>query len=329
MKDNDDRVLLGILEAGGCLMAILLVLAVLTSLRTGIPLFDPAIMKLIRTIFIISLVILGVLITAMMAAAMIMGKKPVVPEKSMLIKDGALRYTCKDGNRTYRKTFSLANIDDYLAAYKEMYVVDGLRLYKEDPKKAGSALNLMVEMPDGQKMSLKDLNNIDSDLYDRLAAFLDEIHDKDEIALSFHLGTYVNKESIVHAGDEAIASLNDLKKAISDPQISSQIAYTVDNIEKAKNKVMDSTYNDKLRKFYDNYLGMLVEIVDNYEVLERHQSDTAELAAAKTKLLETFDLINKAIAALESENKSREAEAELEDLDTILKKESGLENKNG
>lgn len=311
MKKNNDRsVFWFLIQSGSVILGLLLFLAFITSLKTGISMFDPAILKMIGDIFKISLVILGILIFSMMFFAIKWGNTPVAP-KSTLIKDNALRYEVKDGRRKYRKTFDLTNIDNYLMEYNEMIIFDDIRIYKQDKTKKSNALNLMVELPDKRKLSLRDLNNQDSDLYNRIGAFLDDIHNKDSIALSFHLRTYVNEEKIVHDGENTINDLKILKKKIKDSDIDEQIDLTISNIQKTRELIKQVGYSDKLRKLYEHYLSMLVEILDNYEMLERHKADEAQLKEAKDRLLQTFSLINGAITGL-LENKEGEEFDELE-----------------
>ena len=85
-----------------------------------------------------------------------------------------------------------------------------------------------------------------------------------------------------------------------------------------------------MRKLYDNYMDMLVEILKNYATLEKHEKRPEELNKAKEKLLQTFELINSAFDALISgkeEEKIEELEADTQSLEDIRKEETAVANK--
>ena len=212
----------------------------------------------------------------------------------------------------------------------KMYLPDDLRLYKADPNKKSSAINLMVETSDKRKLSLKDLYFEDADQYNRICAFLDRISDKDEIDLEFRLRKYVAQENILYAGEDAVRTFKELRKEISDKTIKAQIDRTIENIRKTSTCIDQIDRDDQMRKLYDNYMDMLVEILKNYATLEKHEKRPEELNKAKEKLLQTFELINSAFDALISgkeEEKIEELEADAQSLEDIRKEETAVANK--
>ncbi|MBQ6492843.1 MAG: hypothetical protein IJI92_03135 [Erysipelotrichaceae bacterium] len=329
IKSSD--VVLFFLKIGAFFLGLLLILFFITSAVTGISMFNEEIMKLLTVLFGITVFIVIILALALVGAIFGLSKSPVRNTGSMVVKDNALKYEYRDENsRKRKKSFSLTNIDRYLNDYKEMYLPDDLRLYKADPNKKSSAINLMVETSDKRKLSLKDLYFEDADQYNRICAFLDRISDKDEIDLEFRLRKYVAQENILYAGEDAVRTFKELRKEISDKTIKAQIDRTIENIRKTSTCIDQIDRDDQMRKLYDNYMDMLVEILKNYATLEKHEKRPEELNKAKEKLLQTFELINSAFDALISgkeEEKIEELEADAQSLEDIRKEETAVANK--
>ena len=329
IKSSD--VVLFFLKIGAFFLGLLLILFFITSAVTGISMFNEEIMKLLTVLFGITVFIVIILALALVGAIFGLSKSPVRNTGSMVVKDNALKYEYRDENsRKRKKSFSLTNIDRYLNDYKEMYLPDDLRLYKADPNKKSSAINLMVETSDKRKLSLKDLYFEDADQYNRICAFLDRISDKDEIDLEFRLRKYVAQENILYAGEDAVRTFKELRKEISDKTIKAQIDRTIENIRKTSTCIDQIDRDDQMRKLYDNYMDMLVEILKNYATLEKHEKRPEELNKAKEKLLQTFELINSAFDALISgkeEEKIEELEADTQSLEDIRKEETAVANK--
>lgn len=329
IKSSD--VVLFFLKIGAFFLGLLLILFFITSAVTGISMFNEEIMKLLTVLFGITVFIVIILALALVGAIFGLSKSPVRNTGSMVVKDNALKYEYRDENsRKRKKSFSLTNIDRYLNDYKEMYLPDDLRLYKADPNKKSSAINLMVETSDKRKLSLKDLYFEDADQYNRICAFLDRISDKDEIDLEFRLRKYVAQENILYAGEDAVRTFKELRKEISDKTIKAQIDKVVENIRKTSTCIDQIDRDDQMRKLYDNYMDMLVEILKNYATLEKHEKRPEELNKAKEKLLQTFELINSAFDALISgkeEEKIEELEADTQSLEDIRKEETAVANK--
>ena len=306
-----------LIKAGAIILALLFVLALITSATTGIPLFDPAILKMLSDIFIIALVVLGLLLLIPFIVIVFIMKGEVhMTGSSALVKDNALRYDAYEDGKKKKKTFDIRNIDKYLSEYKQMYVIDGMILTKPDKNKKANANTLYIELLDKTKMSLRNLSVEDKDLYNRLCAFLDSIHDLDEIALQFRLGSLVQKETIINSAREAINSLKALRRQIQDEEVTDQLDKTIEKLSSDQDRIEN---NDMVRKLYERYLKLLVDICNNYAVLEKYNTAPNNLVKTKQNLLETFALIDAALDKAESKDEA-EIEAEVKSIEEVLTK---------
>ena len=304
------------------MMTLVLILGLLTSMKTGISMFNKEIMSILTTILVISLVILGLLVLGLITAALLMGKNATVSGRSTLIKDNTLKYEVLDERgRKRKKQIDIRKIDDFLSQYSELYMVKDTRMHKEDKKGKSNAATLIVTLPDGSEATLKKLNSDDPDLYNQICAFLDKIKDKDVINLSFRMRTYAAQEDLKIKGNEAITSLKSLRRKVSDKQIKEKIDVTVDKIKDCESKIDDNV--DRLRRLYDHYLPMLSGIISDFITLESHDKKIVNISQAKNQLIDTFDLINAAFDSFDKKEETYEQlEATVQTANAYLSKES-------
>ena len=145
--DNEPNFISKILVRFGLIiLAILAVMFIFASLTTGISLFNSEIMKMFVDIFGIAVGVVALMTVAFFISAVFVNKSPVKNTGSMVVKDGALKYEYRDeNNRLRKKTINLNNIDKYLNDYKEMNIIDDLKLYKKDKSKRSNAMTLFIE----------------------------------------------------------------------------------------------------------------------------------------------------------------------------------------
>ena len=316
-KENDLPVFSLLIQSGAVILILLLILALIASAQTGMPIFDPAILKMLSQIFIIALGVLGLLFLIPFLVIVFVKKGDVsLNGPSALVKDNALRYEVYEDGKKKKKTFDIRNIDRYLSTYRQMYVIDNMILSKPDTSKKANSNTLQIELPDKRKLSLRNLSVEDKSLYNRLCAFLDSISDLDEIALQFRLGSLVQKETIINSAKQAINSLKVLKDQIQDEEVIDKLNVTIDKLSSDQDKIDN---NDRVRKLYERYLKLLVDICNNYAVLEKHNTSPGSLNKTKQNLLETFTLIDAAIDKAEIKN-DVEIEAEVRNIEEVLNK---------
>ncbi len=307
------------------MLGLLLVMALLASWKTGVSIFDERIGSFLTTILVLSLVILGVLGLIVFTGALIMGRNTVVSSRSTLIKDGTIRYEYEDEKgRKKRKNVDLKHIDEFLSQYSELYMIRDTKLYKEDRKAKPNVNTLFVDLGDGGKMSLKKLNNEDPDLYDQIGAFLDRIQDKDVIDLSFRMRKYAAEEDLILQGRDIIAQMKAQRKRISDKEVRKRLDDTVEKLAGCEDQIIDNT--DKIRKLYDHYLPMLVQIIEEYIVMESRDRRIVDISSSKKKVLDTLTLIGSALdsfGAKEAVEYFDELEATTQDASALLAKKDG------
>ena len=311
-----------ILKAFGFLLVLFLLLCVITSMVTGISMFDPKILDAISGVFKIALIVLGILIIGIFTVAIMMGRNVNVAGKSTLIKDNALRYEYIDNNgRIKKKTFSLKNIDEYLKANGEMQIVDNYRIFKKNKTDRINANTLYVEGNDKKKMNMHELNNADEKQYYRLCVFLDSISELSPRMITERLADKVYASNIILEGKNVIQDLVMAKKEIDDVEVKQEIDKTINRINENEVFISDGVKSNSQRKLYEHYLPMLVEISNNYLNLEKHDKERKDLQSAKIKLLETFRLICSAFDSLSADSSERqldELEATVTTMNALL-----------
>ncbi len=331
--DNDGNFAAKLLMRFGLIvLGLLLALFIVASLVSGVSLTNPAILKMFVDIFGISVGIIALLGVAFFAAAIFLMRSPVQKSGSMVVKDGSMKYEYRDeNNRIRKKTVNLSNIDKYLNDYKEMNIIDDLKLYKKDKSKKANVMTMFVEQSDGKVLSLKDLYFEDKNEYNRIGAFLDRIAKKDEIDLEFRLRKYVAVDNIINSGREKILVLKDYKRQIKDKDVVNGISEIINDITDMEDDIAAIEDYDKVRKLYDNYLGMMIGILDNFQNLEKYEKRPEELAKAKQQLLQSFELIDSAFEALKTgkaEEKFEELEADVTTHEEIVKEAVEAVSKN-
>ncbi|MBR5341912.1 MAG: hypothetical protein IK151_08330 [Erysipelotrichaceae bacterium] len=320
-----------IMKAAGFMLILLLALSFTASAISGVSFFNWEIMRGLRTIFVLSLIILGVLFLIPFTIALLMPSKTVLSGRSTLVKDYSLRYEYTDeNNRKKKRTFSIKNIDDYLAAYQKMFVINDVTLYKENKKDRLNANTLYAELPDGKKLSMRDLNNEKPMLYDRIAAFLYKISDKSVTDMAASLKRLVARENMINLGKDEAYDLKVLKKSVKDPEVKEQIDLIIADINRTEVLINVTGTNDKIRKLYEHYLPMLREITQNYLTLEAHDLEKDKIEAARVKLMETFRLIEGAFNSLTAnadEQQFDELEATVATVSALLEQERSISGK--
>ena len=263
---------------------------------------------------------LGILIAAISGGS----KDAPVSNRSTLIKDNTLRYEKKDENGRKKKvSFSIANIDEYLSKYSELYVVRNARLYKSDKKAKANANTLMVSLDNGKTMSMRQLNNSDPELYNEICALLDRIKDKDSIDLSFRMRKYAAEEDLILAGRKSAKELKDLSKRIKNKEIRERINTLCGQIYEFEDNVID--HADRVRKLYDHYLPMLEEIVENYITMEGHDAKIVNISDSRSRLSDTLTLLSGAFASLEKGEQSEDLDQLDADVQKVKKKKKKSE----
>ena len=325
--DNDNgfyRIMHFTFGACGVLLVLLLALFVITSLTTGISIFKPEIVELFVTLFNMSVGVFMALGLFMFIVAVFTKKKnPSVPG-SMVVKDGSLKYEYTDeSGRKKRRTFDLKNIERFLNERGEMNIILDARLSKSSEKDKANIRSLMIELPEKEKKSLAVLYKEDPDTYNRIAAFLDRISGKDVRDLEDHLPRYVYQQDLLDKGEDLCAQLKRRRMETSDNDVKEKIDTITDKIKDLKTLILEGGNNDNLRKLYSYYVPMLIEILDNFITIERHEGIEND-PDAKTKLMQTFELISGAFEALRDKQKEDEfdlLEATAETVEQLLKQD--------
>ena len=193
-----------------------------------------------------------------------------------------------------------------------------------------NANTLYAELPDGKKLSMRDLNNEKPMLYDRIAAFLYKISDKSVTDMAASLKRLVARENMINLGKDEAYDLKVLKKSVKDQEVKEQIDLIIADINRTEELINVTGTNDKIRKLYEHYLPMLREITQNYLTLEAHDLEKDKIEAARVKLMETFRLIEGAFNSLTAnadEQQFDELEATVATVSALLEQERSISGK--
>ena len=240
-------------------------------------------------------------------------------EESVLVKDNTLKYTTETNGRNIKKSFPLTQINNYLKTHNEINIIYDYKLHKENIDKPCSANNLIIKDDKGNELSLRKLASTSIKKYNNICKFLDRIHDKDDLQLDFRLRKYVNQENNLIKIDENLNLLNYLYKNSKDEDIKNNINTTINNLKQSKEKIEDIEKDDQLRKLNEYYINMLIEIVNNYNSLQAHQTNLEEAIQTKNKIINSFELINPIFDTLytKQENSFDKLEANINSLQEL------------
>jgi len=325
MNKNDDFIpWMKIFFGGGITILLLLViLFLLAYLVNGQALPFSQLKELFVILFRISIGIFGGLLVFMFMAALITAKKnPAVPV-SMVVRDNFLKYEYEEGGKKKKKTFSLNTISAYLKKWKKMDLIHGYTLTMEDTLKKPNIRTLLVESKQIKKESLAVVYNNDPDEYNRIAAFLDRMSQKDLNLLHDRLQEYIRQEEFIEDGDRLKKQLNRFDTQEAD--IQEDIGKAMEQIDLSQSIIRNSGYSSKYRKLYSYYVPMLIEILTNYETLKKHDSMTDRSVQAKQKVKDVFAMIISAFESLQNqddENPLDELEAVSQNINELLKKKA-------
>lgn len=276
---------------------------------------------------LILVIIAIVLLMFSFLPAAIFGNVSSEKSSSILIKDNVLRYEVVDAAGKKKKTsFSLTNLNKHLLKHGKLNIINNLTLSKQNPDKASSANNLLVTDINGKTISLKQLANKDIDTYNDVCMFLDMIKDFDDLQLDFRLRRYISKSNNMILAKDNIKQLKQERINCNDADINQQISLTIDKINESLDKSEEINNDDQFRRLNDYYVKMLVNIVDNYNSLDKNEDDKNKLLSTKQNVLESFNLINNAFDSLynQEENTFDKLESEVISLEKLASDSNNL-----
>ncbi len=267
------------------------------------------------------------LFVAAFMGTIIFGNSNTTNNSSILIKDNSLRYEKIDRNgKKNKRSFSLTQLDKYLRKHKEIDIIDNLILYKKDIDKASNANNLHLKDENGKTYSLKELANQDINKYNEVCGFLEKISDKDDLELDFRLKRYVSEYNNLILINQNIKNLKQLYNKETDIEIKEKTKETINKLDECKEKMNIIQKDEQLRKLNDYYIKMLIEIIENYEILNKQDNNSIQTTQSKEKIISIFNLINPVFDSLylKEENVFDNLEAQVNSLQDLANQSNQL-----
>lgn len=267
------------------------------------------------------------LFVAAFMGTIIFGNSNTTNNSSILIKDNSLRYEKIDRNgKKNKRSFSLTQLDKYLRKHKEIDIIDNLILYKKDIDKASNANNLHLKDENGKTYSLKDLANQDINKFNEVCGFLEKISDKDDLELDFRLRKYVSEYNNLILINQNIKNLKQLYNKETDIEIKEKTKETINKLDECKEKINIIQKDEQLRKLNDYYIKMLIEIIENYEILNKQDNNSVQTIQSKEKIISIFNLINPVFDSLylKEENVFDNLEAQVNSLQDLANQSNQL-----
>jgi len=267
------------------------------------------------------------LFVAAFMGTIIFGNSNTTNNSSILIKDNSLRYEKKDRNgKKSKRSFSLTQLDKYLRKHKEIDIIDNLILYKKDNDKASNANNLHLKDENGKTYSLKELANQDINKFNEVCGFLEKISDKDDLELDFRLRRYVSEYNNLILINQNIENLKQLYNKETDIEIKEKTKETINKLDECKEKINIIQKDEQLRKLNDYYIKMLIEIIENYEILNKQDNNSVQTIQSKEKIISIFNLINPVFDSLylKEENVFDNLEAQVNSLQDLANQSNQL-----
>lgn len=267
------------------------------------------------------------LFVAAFMGTIIFGNSNTTNNSSILIKDNSLRYEKIDRNgKKSKRNFSLTQLDKYLRKHKEIDIINNLILYKKDIDKASNANNLHLKDENGKTYSLKELANQDINKFNEVCGFLEKISDKDDLELDFRLRRYVSEYNNLILINQNIENLKQLYNKETDIEIKEKTKETINKLDECKEKINIIQKDEQLRKLNDYYIKMLIEIIENYEILNKQDNNSVQTIQSKEKIISIFNLINPVFDSLylKEENVFDNLEAQVNSLQDLANQSNQL-----
>ena len=256
-------------------MVIYIILLLITSLITGVSLSNPALMKGITDIYLISLMVLTILsIIGMIAYKFI----TIFTPYEILRRDNTI--VCNINNRRKRELVDISNIDEYLDKYKTLNIIDGYVLKKKNKKKKVSAKNLLFN---DTKMTLADLYKKDVNEYNKIADFLKDLSHLDMEQLFWSTERLVDIKEKEKSSKDIISELYTIRKEISNKTIRNDVEVLIESL--------NNNYSNVNSKVINHYLPILANICKKYSYLEENDINNEEFIELHNNLHAIFNSI--------------------------------------
>ncbi len=186
--------------------------------------------------------------------------------------------------------------------------------------------DLMLYYKENGVTSLKDFSRAHPAEYNSIIQYLLS-YTTNKVSINFDVQVDANYKDAQYYIDE----INEFNVNIENSEIKTKLFETVSLIKHIEYLAADfSDSKSKLRKLYQHYLPMLLEILGNYKSIRDSKYELRELNKIEDKVIKTIILVNEAINVLSVnfyESDAMNLSADILTLQAILRKDGLIEEK--
>lgn len=126
--------------------------------------------------------------------------------------------------------------------------------------------------------------------------------------------------------NQNIENLKQLYNKETDIEIKEKTKETINKLDECKEKINIIQKDEQLRKLNDYYIKMLIEIIENYEILNKQDNNSIQTIQSKEKIISIFNLINPVFDSLylKEENVFDNLEAQVNSLQDLANQSNQL-----
>jgi len=299
MKNKESDFILSIFfKAILVILILFIILSILTSLVTGISIFNIDIFRTSLSVFLYALIVLASLFLFVAILLTIISK---FTPYEIFNRENIIVCNIKDKRK--RQLIDISNINEYLDKYKSLNIIDNLTIRKKNKNKKLSSNNLLIIDDNDNHNTLSKIYRKDIQLYEKITGFLKDISKFNVEELFWKMDSYINKKETDNKIIDITNDLSILKKKISDKTINDDI-----------NTLIKSLDNNDNIKIINNYIPILIKITNKYAYLEKNDYNSNEFINLHNNLHQIYKTINNLLnnEIVDEEN------SEINNLETIL-----------
>lgn len=162
-------------------------------------------------------------------------------------------------------------------------------------------------------------------MYDRLLELLLVFADKDNDVIAAEVETPTpKKKQKLSTSEKYIDKINELNDAIPQEEITNGLYQTCDLLKQIELLKESKSDEDKVKKLYDYYLPILIDILEKYKKLQDNPTSSNELKKSEAQLIKTIVLINEALKTIADsmhEDDYMNINADINTLQSLLQKD--------
>ena len=247
-------------------------------------------------------------------------------------KDSTVHHTTSDARVLSVSNADLNKIDKKLTSFFKkninLPIIEGIALTTQSGKFT-TADELYLTYKDEKVIKLVEFKKSYPAVYNKIMQLLLVFSKQKDAVINAEVNTESKEEDVFRNSTEYIDKIDKLNDAIPQEEITNGLYQTCDLLKKID--LLKETKNDetKVKKLYDYYLPILINVLENYKKLNDAPVHGDEFKDCEAQLIKTIVLINEALKTICSnmqEDDYMNLNADISTLQSLLQKDGYGEN---